>query len=155
MLNKNQISLFVAGFCVFSIISVIITFVVWNKPEKLDYGINDIAIGDVKGNVEICTFDSSSFYVKGWIFATTNYNGVYKGNTYVALNDSGTLYKVKTVREDRPDVTTYFKEKKKKYDLSGYSSSSRFGFFGIEPSREIFIITELEGVIRGMKYACK
>ncbi|MNB62583.1 hypothetical protein D3C81_65420 [compost metagenome] len=154
MLSKNQIALFLAGFCVFSIIAVIITFVVWNRPEKLGYGINDVILGEVKGNVELCIFDSSSFYAKGWIFTTNSYSGVYKGNTYIALNEKGSLYKIKTVREDRPDVTTYFKADKKKFDLSGYSASSRFGAFGFEPSNEIYVITEHDGVIRGMKYAC-
>lgn len=144
-----------AGLSIFSLIAVIITFVVWNKPEKLAFGIDDVILNDVKGNVEKCNINDSLLYVKGWIFSTNNYKGSYKGNTYVALNVSGTLYKVKTVREDRPDVTTYFKEKKKKYDLSGYSASSRFGLFGIEPSSEIMIITEHEGVIRGIKHACK
>lgn len=155
MLNSKQIAIIFAGLSIFSLIAVVITFVVWNKPEKLAFGIDDVILTDVKGNVEKCSINDSLLYVKGWIFTTNKYKGVYKGNTYVALNDSGTLYKIKTVREDRPDVTAYFKEKKKKYDLSGYAASSRFGLFGIEPSREIFIITEHEGVIRGMNYACK
>ena len=155
MLNKKQLAICLAGLVTFSIIAVIITFVVWNKPEKLDFGVDDVLLKEVKGNVEKCTINDSLFYAKGWIFSTNNYQGTYKGNTYVALNDRGTLYKVKTVRESRPDVTTYFKADKKKYDLSGYTASSRFGLFGIEPSSEIFIITEHEGVIRGMKYACK
>lgn len=155
MINNRHIAMLFAGLSIFSLIAVIITFVVWNKPEKLSFGVDDIVLNDVKGNVEKCNMNDSLLYAKGWIFSTNNYKGVYKGNTYVAVNENGTLYKVKTVREDRPDVTTYFKEKKKKYDLSGYSASSRFGLFGVEPSREIFIITEHEGVIRGMKYACK
>ena len=154
MINNRHIAMLFAGLSIFSLIAVIITFVVWNKPEKLSFGVDDIVLNDVKGNVEKCNMNDSLLYAKGWIFSTNNYKGVYKGNTYVAINENGTLYKVKTVREDRPDVTTYFKEKKKKYDLSGYSASSRFGLFGVEPSREIFIITEHEGV-RGMKYACK
>ena len=153
MINNRHIAMLFAGLSIFSLIAVI-TFVVWNKPEKLSFGVDDIVLNDVKGNVEKCNMNDSLLYAKGWIFSTNNYKGVYKGNTYVAINENGTLYKVKTVREDRPDVTTYFKEKKKKYDLSGYSASSRFGLFGVEPSREIFIITEHEGV-RGMKYACK
>ena len=154
MLNKRQLTILFVALCAFSFISVIITFIVWNKPEKIHMNANEISFENIKGNVEVCRVGRSSLYVKGWIFATNEYRGVYKGNTYVAANDNGTFYKIKTIREIRPDVTTFFKEKKKKYDLSGYSSSSRFGFFGLRPSKEILIITEHNGVVRGMKHVC-
>lgn len=154
MLSKKQLSLTFSGLFIFSLISVILTFIVWNAPVKLDLDIDDITITNVKGNVERCYLNNSSIYAKGWIFATNEYPGIYKGNTYVALNELGTLYKIKTVRENRPDVTTHFKTDKKKYDLSGYSASSNFVFFGLKPSKEIYIITEQDGVIRGMKHEC-
>jgi hypothetical protein len=154
MLSKKQLSITFCVLFLFSLISTIITFIVWNKPEKLDLDTSNITLSNVKGNVEKCFFDNSSFYVKGWIFATNEYSGIYKGNTYIALNEHGILYKIKTVREIRPDVTNYFKANEKKYDLSGYSSASRFGVFGIIPSKEIYVITEYDGVIRGMKHVC-
>ncbi|EPV2501312.1 hypothetical protein ACV27Z_001785 [Enterobacter hormaechei] len=154
MLNKKELVFTFSGLCLFSIISVAVTFIVWNKPEKLPYGEDDIIWSEVKGNVEKCHFEKSSFYVKGWIFPTNKDTGKYKGKTYVAINAEGYLYKVKTVRESRPDVTSYFKADNNKYDLTGYSSSSRFGVFGINPSKEIYVITEQNGIIRGMKHVC-
>ncbi|EJK8586396.1 hypothetical protein ACMGLT_19845 [Enterobacter hormaechei] len=154
MLNRKHLSLTFSGLCLFSAISVAITFIVWNRPEKLQYGENDVIWSEVKGNVEKCHLGQSSVYVKGWIYPTTKYEGMYKGNTYVVLNDGGTLYKIKTVRENRPDVTSYFKAEKKKFDLTGYSSASRFSIFGLSPSNEIYVITENDGTIRGMKHVC-
>lgn len=156
MINNKRLSIALIAMIAICIATIFIVFVSWNKPKEITINIDRIKSGEIIGNVDACKISKDYIYVKGWIFPKYKYDGVYKPNTYVVINSTGFFYKINTVRDDsRTDVTSFYSSHNRNYDLTGYMASSRLSVFGLNPSKEIYIVTEFNGITKGMKYVCK
>lgn len=147
--NRNII------FFLFVVVSMLLTpvfYYSWNGLKKTD--LKGIDFSGVSSAIDKCIFSDSSFTVSGWAYPEETKLIKYDGITYVIVKSGKNYYKAKTKRTLRKDVSSYFKLGSNA-DNSGFISGYNFTFSGLRPESEFYVVTESNGMKRGIKRACK
>lgn len=135
-----------------SMLLIPIFYYSWNGLEKTD--LDGIDFSGVSVAIDKCVVNDSSFTVSGWAYPDETKFRKYDGITYIIVKNNDSYYKVRTKRTLRKDVSSYFKLGNNA-DNSGFISGYNFSISGAKPEKEFYVITELNGIKRGAKRACK
>lgn len=147
--NRNIIFLF---FVTASMLLIPVFYYSWNGLKKTD--LENIEFSGVNSAIDNCTVSDKSFTVSGWAYPDEAKSTKYTGVTYIIIKNSGEYYKVRTKRTLRKDVSSYFKLGNNA-DNSGFISGYSLSISGVKPEKEFYVITEFNGIKRGIIRACK
>lgn len=135
-----------------SMLLIPIFYYSWNGLKKTD--LDGIDFSGVSVAIDKCVVNDNAFTVSGWAYPEEAKSQKYDGVTYVIVKTVEGYYKVRTKRTLRKDVSSYFKLGNNA-DNSGFISGYNFEFSGLMPENEFYIVTESNGVKKGVRRACK
>lgn len=147
--NRNIIFLL---FAATSILLIPIFYYSWNGLTETD--LDGIDFSGINSTIDKCIFSDDLFVISGWAYPDETKSKKYYGETYVIVKTVDGYYKVRTKRTLRKDVSSYF-NLGDNADNSGFSSGYNFEFSGLAPENEFYIVTESNGVKKGVKRVCK
>ncbi|EPH3179262.1 hypothetical protein P5769_000737 [Citrobacter braakii] len=147
--NRNIIFfLFVAA----SMLLTPIFYYSWNGLKKTD--LEGIDFSGVNAAIDKCIVNDNSFTVSGWAYPEETKSTKYDGITYIVVKSGEDYYKARTKRIIRKDVSSHFKLGNNA-DNSGFISGYSFAISGVKPEKDFYVVTEYNGIKRGVKRACK
>lgn len=154
MLKIKPSSAFMILVIVSAITLPVMMYQSFNKLTELkEFDRNTVLKDNFIGWIDTCVVTNDSIYISGWAVNPHETAERYKANTYPIIKIGKHLFKVKTTQIYRPDVSKNF-SKPGVFDYSGFESKANLRGKKKLLSKEIILVSESKGLLKGGFYEC-